>query len=206
MCCPRGRIPCWVADADRSAAHGWSEQGGVSQGAGRQRAQSTCPESAGVDIARPNSLAKLTVGRYRMDTLIQRADPQERRKIVFVVAVAAIFGVLLICAYNFLMSWATQDPHAAIARLNMVVGSLYVLAAPVLVLCRRLWRVGREAVAAQRYPPPGMKVIRDTEVVTGAKAALRGRLLQYFSVLVGALSVASPVLLWLLLWRIGGTA
>lgn len=81
-----------------------------------------------------------------------------------------------------------------------------VIAIPVIAISRTIWMAGRDVVRTQRYPPPGMKVIRDTVVVTGAKARRYGNLMQVMSILFVVLSFAVPIVLWLLVWEVTNAA
>ncbi len=130
-----------------------------------------------------------------MGPVIQKADPGERRTVLAHLGIAAVVGALLIALYEFLMGWAAGDPGAAVGRLNIVIGSLYILALPMILICRYLWRVGSRIVAARRYPPPGMKVIRDAIVTSGPRAAMHGRLLRYLAVFLGIVSLTLPIVL-----------
>ena len=110
----------------------------------------------------------------------------------------------MIALYEFLMGWAAGDPGAAVGRPNMVIGSLYILALPMIMSCRYLWIVGSKIIAARRYPAPGIKVIRDTIVTSGPRAAMHGRLLRYIAVFLGVLSLTLPLVLWARVWNIAG--
>ncbi len=49
---------------------------------------------------------------------------------------------------------------------------------------------------AGRYPPPGLRVVRDTPVVVGEAAGRRGRLLQVFAVVMGLAGLLLAFFLW----------
>ena len=106
--------------------------------------------------------------------------------------VAVVAGVVLLFAYKLLLTWAAEGVETAILRINIAIGSLFLLAVPIVFTSRTIWKVGQDAVRTQSFPPPGMKVVRDTVVVTGVKAACRGKLFQAFSVLLVVLSLAIP--------------
>jgi len=74
-----------------------------------------------------------------------------------------------------------------------------LLLAPLLALAVYLWALGGRVVRAREFPPPGLRVIRDTPIVTGERAVSRGRL---FKVLALGCGIASAVLA-VLLWRFG---
>lgn len=133
---------------------------------------------------------------------IQKADPVERRKLILVCFTAALAGAVLLYACDMLFSRAAGDTETAIHRVYILVGALYVPALAIIVLCKKIWETGRDTIGARRYPPPGMKVIRDTVVVTGAEAKRRGNLLQLFSIVFGALSLVIPIVLWFIVWKL----
>src|SRR5262244_3776935 len=55
---------------------------------------------------------------------------------------------------------------------------------------------GRDLVTLPEDPPPGLRVIRDTPIVTGERAVSRGRLLILLALGCGIASAALAVLLW----------
>jgi len=132
---------------------------------------------------------------------IQRADPKERRKFAYILAVAAIAGVLVIVIYRHLLSWAVEDPQVAIERLSIVIATFYILTVPIVLVSRSMWAMGRAVITANRFPAPGMKVIRDAVVITGVKAVVRGRLLQGFAFGFSVIFLALPIVLWLIMWK-----
>jgi len=137
---------------------------------------------------------------------IQKADPEKRRNLILACVIAWVAGGVLIVVYDMLLSWAARDAGVEIQRLNVVIGSLLLLAIPVIAVSRTIWMAGRDVIRTQRYPPPGMKVIRDTVVVTGVKARRYGSLMQALSILFVVLSFAVPAVLWFLVWKITNAA
>ena len=137
---------------------------------------------------------------------IQKADPEKRRNLILACVIACVAGGVLIVVYDMLLSWAARDAGVEVQRVNVVIGSLLLLAIPVIAISRTIWMAGRDVVRTQRYPPPGMKVIRDTVVVTGAKARGYGSLMQVMSILFVVLSFAVPMVLWVLVWEVTNAA
>lgn len=136
---------------------------------------------------------------HDMKSEIQRADPEKRRKVAVALAVSTAVGALLIALSPFLISWVKEDPEIAFSRLVYVPATLLALCVPMIFFARSVWTVGRDTIDAQRFPPPGEKVIKDTVILTGPKAARRGQLMQWFSILLVLFSVAPPALLWLMI-------
>ena len=136
-------------------------------------------------------------------TDIRRADPALRRNVVLALVCAAVAGSLLLAAFErydaALRGWLLSEPGEFAQRVELVFVILAVaLCAPLLVLAACLWSFGGKIVRAGAYPPPGMRVVRDTPVVTGARAAARGR---WFKVFALGCGIAAAALGWLL-WRL----
>lgn len=137
-----------------------------------------------------------------MGAEIQQADPKERRKIILLCLIAVVAGGVLLLVCDMLIFSAAEDAEVAIQQVNIIIGFLFVLALPIIFISRTLWRIGRDTIKTRRFPPPGMKVIRDVVVVSGVAARRRGKLLQVFAILFVVLSIALPIGLWLLVWKL----
>jgi len=129
---------------------------------------------------------------------IQAADPRSRRLAVTIVGCAAAAGALLIIvAQQFrpeFEAWLQQDLRA---RFRLVIAALTIATTgPVLALAAYSWDLGRRIVRAGRFPPPALRLIRDTPVVTGEAARRRGRLIQWFAAALGLAAVFLAVFLW----------
>ena len=132
----------------------------------------------------------------------QKADPNQRREALRYVLIAASAGVSIILIYRALFIWAASDEGLMVSRLAIVIATLYLPALPALRMCRRLWALGSAVSSSQRFPPPGIKVVRDTPVVTGRSAVFRGAVLHSVSIITGILLVVTPPILWWLLWYV----
>lgn len=131
---------------------------------------------------------------------IQKADPNARRTGLLIIGVGTVLGVALITTAGELRSdledWVKEDPKV---RLRMVMAALMLLTmGPVLGLAVYFWRLGERIVRAERYPPPGFRVVRDTTVVIGQAAGRRGRLMQVFA----AVTAVAGLLVAFFLWRL----
>lgn len=138
------------------------------------------------------------------DPQIQKADPRARRGLVLWTLAAVGLGAALALWAPDVSHWVTADPARSIARLNLMIGGLLLPAALVVGASYRIWQIGQAARRAQRYPPPGFPVVRDTRVLAGAAAQRRGRHLQIFAWLMVGLALLPPVVLWWLVWRLLG--
>lgn len=97
-----------------------------------------------------------------------------------------------------LTAWIGED---ADVRLRIVIVTMTaVTAGPLLAFAVFMWRLGRRVIGAGRYPPPSLRVVRDTPIVTGQDAVRRGKLLQWLAAGVGM----AALVLALLLSRLAG--
>lgn len=125
---------------------------------------------------------------------IQPADPRARRTAVRIVLVGAVAGAVLLWwsqrAMPDLEAWVLRVPGAEAWRATVVLGAVGVLlAAPLLGFAAYLWMFARRVARSQRFPPPGMGVVRETPVLSGQRAVTRARVLQGLSVVLAALAL-----------------
>lgn len=136
-------------------------------------------------------------------TEVRRADPVARRQAVLLVALGALVGTLVIVGFEHyrspLRDWLLRKPGEPAHRLKSVlVLATAILSAPLAALAVYLWLLGSTVLRAQQFPPPGCRVIRDTPVIGGRGAVLRGRSLKALALCLGVASA----LLWCFLWRL----
>lgn len=137
---------------------------------------------------------------------MRKADPAARRNAVLTVVLGAVVGGSLIVALNryasSLRDWIGSEPSEAPRRLRLLLllGAT-LLSAPLLVFAVHLWSIGARVLRVQEFPPPGYRVIRDTPVIGGRSAVLRGRAFLILAVVLGVTSV----LLWLQIWHLART-
>jgi hypothetical protein len=136
-------------------------------------------------------------------TEFRRADPAQRRRAVLLVVLGTVVGALLILGFERyrtpLRDWLLSEPEER-ARVKLVLfltGAL--LSAPLVAFAGYLWSLGARVVRAEVFPPPGYRVIRDTPIIIGPAAVVRGRGLKALALCLGIASA----LLWLLLWWLG---
>jgi hypothetical protein len=131
---------------------------------------------------------------------IQRADPTIRRTVFVVLgAGVAIAAAILLVASRFrgpFEAWLVQDLRS---RTIVVFAALTVISAgPVLGLAGYLWRLGQRVATTGRYPPPGLRVVNDTEIVDGLQAARVSRAMKVF----GSVLATAALVLAAFLWRL----
>ncbi|MBM4219371.1 MAG: hypothetical protein FJ171_06980 [Gammaproteobacteria bacterium] len=135
---------------------------------------------------------------------VQQADPATRRRAFFGAAAVALAGwAALFVMQDWLRGLAGADPVAARRALEdaMIWGS-WAACLPVAVLATWMWLQGLRISRAGRYPAPGVKVIRDTLVLHGDAARLRGIVLRVLAVFLGLLAAGTLIAVHLLVARL----
>ena len=139
---------------------------------------------------------------------IQTPDPVARKKALILLGVGMIFGCVFLSTYEWYLAhleeWILAQPERRQEKLLWILAALLVLFLPVLFAAVYFWRTACSVMDAQRFPLPGAKVIRQTPILTGAKALFRGRVLQVCAVFLGGGAVVVPVVFWWVLGRLLG--
>lgn len=110
---------------------------------------------------------------------IQKADRRLRIQLLLFLVVMTVAGAGAILVMERYLSRmtdaATNEPERA-AREIFDLLRLFMLAAGIgmLVLCGSIARFSMKVIAEARFPPSGARVVRDTPILTGQKARLRG--------------------------------
>jgi len=125
--------------------------------------------------------------------------------------VGTCVGALLIVGFERyhipVRDWILAEPEASGQRAKLVLLLLAaLLLAPLVVFAAYVWSLGERVLRAREYPPPGLRVIRDTRVMTGERAISRGRLLKMLALGCGIACVGLGLLLWRLASLFGGHA
>ena len=137
----------------------------------------------------------------RIDQIMVFADPEYRRKIqrwtviAFCVAVPLFWG--LTQYWDMVGRSVAEDPaktQILVSNLLWVFTTLFVSTG--IGFGIYLWRLGRKIFASDQFPPPGVKVIKDTVIVSGSKAVIRGRIAQLMAAVFICLSAGMPIMLW----------
>ncbi len=144
-------------------------------------------------------------------TDVRKADPAGRRRAVLLLLVGTCVGALLIVGFERyhipVRDWILAEPEASGQRAKLVLLLLAaLLLAPLVVFAAYVWSLGERVLRAREYPPPGLRVIRDTRVMTGERAISRGRLLKMLALGCGIACVGLGLLLWRLASLFGGHA
>lgn len=124
---------------------------------------------------------------------IQKTDPAARRKALILLLLGLVGGVIL--SLN-LERWLKENSELILAYPELLC---VLLALPLLIGGGWAWWLGGRVITSHRWPPPGMKVIKDTEVELGDRAVRRGVGIRVIAgvIIVGA--CATAIMMWLLL-------
>jgi hypothetical protein len=133
---------------------------------------------------------------------VKKADPSTRRQTILLIVFATSLGALLIAGFEHLLEplrdWLTSEPAETAHRAKLAFYvTAFILSAPVIAFAIYLWLFGARVLRAQRFPPPGIRVIRDTPVVEGQGATRRGHVIQILAVCLG---VSAAVLALFFMW------
>ena len=135
---------------------------------------------------------------------IQRADPATRRRVlVGVVAVTAA----CVAGYFGLQRWLAglrglDAPQVQQALERALILASWAALLPAVVVAAFLWRYGSRVCEAGRFPAPGSRVIRDTPVLHGAPAQLRGTILKVLAAFLALLATGTLVAAYRLIARL----
>jgi hypothetical protein len=132
---------------------------------------------------------------------IQRADPSARRRAVILLIVGTLIGGSLLYAFErswpSIVRWLLSDPEQLPHRLATLRNFLVLVTVlPLLAFAVHLWGRGTTIRRHQRFPLVGERLIRDTLVVYGEAAVIRGRVLQCLAVALAVLAIGLVVVLW----------
>lgn len=131
---------------------------------------------------------------------IQSADPAARKKALLLVAVVAGVGAVVVWAFEsaFTRIEGTMADNPIEAVANMV-STIRILAAMVAILTMTIaiWLalLSARILKAERFPPPGMAVIRDVRIIRGAPARIRAWIGFVVAGLCGVGSIVLPLML-----------
>jgi len=133
---------------------------------------------------------------------IVRADSGSRKKAVIIFAGALIVGLVLLHYFRTFLqgieNLIDESPQEAINRLLTAFG--VVMAAMVFgfaAFALYLWRISLRTFRSEQFPPPGIHVTRDSDMITGQGAKLRGMM----GLVIAASMAAFGLLLALYVYR-----
>ena len=140
---------------------------------------------------------------------IQKADRRARQKAILIVLVGVIVGSTIVVTLQLnrgkIDAWLLENRAYLIDYPERIALFFLVLMFPVLAYAVYLWRFAVRTVNARQFPPPGTQVVRDTVVLSGKAAVMRGRLLQFSASLLALAAFLLPALIWYILRSIANT-
>lgn len=100
---------------------------------------------------------------------VLKADPEFRRNAMIAVAGLFVFGLWFNESFlpQFFAYANAQDPQEALA---LIRGLCIGLSVPLFLCALWLFRHAQRVWKSNSCPPPGAKVLRDTEIIEGPKA------------------------------------
>ena len=139
---------------------------------------------------------------------IQNPDPTTQRRVrLFALGflLLMLFSLFELQAYReTLQDWILEHSDYLLNHPGRVAVIFFILNLPIWAGCVLVWRFADRIVVTQRFPPTGMKVIRETVVLTGQAAVLRGYLIKSVAALMAITCMLIPVMLWLILSKLAG--
>ena len=119
---------------------------------------------------------------------VLKADPEYRRKVIFVFAVAMVSGYTIIQwglpAFDSFLK--QRDPAEAVRVLIVFVGLLFLSILPWSIY---MFRYARCILSTGQYPPAGAKVIRDTDILEGKPARRKTHIIISFSLFLALVAL-----------------
>ena len=119
---------------------------------------------------------------------IQRADPKARRRNTIIsIVLLVVFVPLLFWFKPYVKSlepWISE-PGETVERVKFSITLLISIGAVLLILITTItFKFANAVLESNRYPPPSIKVIRDTRIRRDEAARKMGRLIQAYGVVV----------------------
>ncbi len=121
------------------------------------------------------------------EKVVQKADKGYRNKYLKRLILFTGLGIVMILwAVPLLGSFLeTLKPEQAIKTVVVVLFAMFV---PLILMAFYMMNLSRRILKSERFPPPGIKVIRDTVVLEGQRARSRGYLIMILSLILILLS------------------
>jgi hypothetical protein len=139
---------------------------------------------------------------------LQRADPRFRRFAVLSCVLLVLAGAIALWAFQSWLVGVARAPAAAAQR-ELLIALACLLGAScamLLALGVFLWRTGARVRRAVQFPPPAMRVLRDTTVLRGDAAHRRARIIQGTGAALAVCSMALLIAAWRFLALFAGHA
>jgi hypothetical protein len=108
------------------------------------------------------------------------ADRRHRSWAIFTLVFGTVLGALILgWLWPMARSWLLEERGAGRIPSRAIclgfLGLVGLLAVPVIYVGLNVIRLSTRVIAHQQFPPPGMKVVRDTRILRGSRAVTWGR-------------------------------
>jgi len=117
-----------------------------------------------------------------------KADKILRSTVIGGIIVIAVLGALLIRSFLPLVTehLVKQDNPRKLTVIETVLTLIFLGFIPVVFY---LFALGRRIIDSERFPSPGAKVTRDTQLLKGQKAVLRSQMMVFIAILLIVLAL-----------------
>ncbi len=137
---------------------------------------------------------------------IQRADPNARQKTIkYILVMIVVFAPTIYWLNDnmkFIEKWVAE-PDETVKRIKIILSILITIGATLLLVASiYIFRIANAVLGSGRYPPPNIKVIRDTRIRHGVTARRIGRLMQGFGMITLVFLVGIVMLGWTLIQNV----
>ncbi len=126
------------------------------------------------------------------ETKIVKADRKYRSSLFIVYGAVIIFGFIFI---KFIAPFIIAEVKHLAPQSSFIISEIVVVAFLLVFIAPAYYliSVGKKIKLHAEFPYPGMKVIRDTKVISGKKALLRAKMLIYFGCFACVLAIISSI-------------
>ena len=129
---------------------------------------------------------------------IVKTDKDFRKKVLLITLLLVVAGIIFIlCFQNYLTglrSLAEEYPELALQR---IINSMKIIIFSVMIIYAGagiyFLRLGILTIKASQFPPPGIKVIKDTRLIEGKNAVRKGIIIIILSMLFIISGILLPI-------------
>ena len=121
---------------------------------------------------------------------VVKADPEKRRQALLLVLAVTLAGVVIVrFGIPWLEAWVWRAAAAGDVGARRLVcigagGAIAALGALVVASGVNMIAIGRRVVRGMRFPPEGLRPIRDVRLVEGPPARVLGRIQEFLGILL----------------------
>ncbi|MBX3688194.1 hypothetical protein [Dokdonella sp.] len=141
-----------------------------------------------------------------MNEEIQRADPRYRRQTLAVLVIAVVIAVAALFAIQHWMrnQAIVLTPEQALRQIRLWTAITVLLSGVCLLsLAAYFWQQAAKTLRARRWPPPGMRLLRDHRILHGDTAQPVVLRLRLSAVVLLVLTVGFGLIAWRLVAVLG---